>query len=481
MYSNEYASVSDWDLDNESFTNNEVKFKTAEAYFQQYKKLKGVDIGFIQQQLGLTSSTILNVGRMAPKIFSHASGYFTMVYVNTGGTAGVYAVAGSINATTGALTFGTPVSLDTETPSDVYYWDVCQIDTNKYVVVFQKTLTTMRNICFTSATTVITAGTAVDVTVTSMPLGSATVRVAKASTSSFNVVYSDGNAGGVCRSYHGTVSGTTITGGTITNIFGGTGQRYSPQAAFTSSSAGMWICYDNSHNLRTQPFTVSGTTLTVQTETQQTSGGADQINRVDRGNIFVALSNGWFYYFSTYLQCRNYYFSVSGGVASIVDYKVGNIITDATYQNSQDVVEISANEWCYFTEVSQTNYLITFSFDTTTQRMNVVRRDVLQNPAGLSLGRIGIIKSGTQYLLIATSTSNNSSLYNATFQEGAAQLFFEGEVSQFATATNAKWGWAYAKYLFNKSIGRTVAYLSIKNTTGNTVRISTTNWYFEVE
>ena len=483
MYSNEYSGYSDFDLDNESFTNNEVKYKTAEAYFQQYKKFKGVDINFIQQQFGLTSSTILNSGRMALKMFSHASGYFTMVYVNTGGTAGVYAVAGSINATTGALTFGTPVSLDTATPSDISYWDVCEIDTGKYVAVFQKTVTTMRNVCFTAATTVITAGTAVDVTITdTSALDTCTITCAKASTTSFGVVFSDSTAGGVCRAYHATVSGTTITAGTSNNIFGASSQRYEPRLAFTSSSAGMWICRDNSNNLRTQPFTVSGTTITIQTETQQTTGSADQWSKNARGMIFVALSNGWYYYFNTNSSCRNYYFSVSSGVASIVDYKIGGIMSDSTYGESTDWVQHSANEWSYITRNnSSINYLVTFSFDTTTQRMNVVLREMPYNYTSLSFSRLAYVKSGTQYVLLASTSSNQSNLYSATFQEGAAQLFFEGEGTQFATATNAKWGWAYAKYVVSKTIGRTVGYLSVKNTTGNTVIIKTTNWYFEVE
>jgi hypothetical protein len=140
-----------------------------------------------------------------------------------------------------------------------------------------------------------------------------------------------------------------------------------------------------------------------------------------------------------------------------------------------------ANEWCYLVGVSSVAYLATFSFDTTTQRMNVVRRDSVVNPYNISLNINAIAKVGTQYIIMSVANALTSSLFNATLQEGSAELRFEGDVSAFATVNNPKWGWAYARSIFNKTLSRTVAYLSIKNVTGNTVQIKTTDWHVEVE
>jgi hypothetical protein len=483
MYSNEYASVSDWDLDNESFTNNEIKFKTGEAYFQLYKKLKGVNVAFLQQALGLSSGSILNSGRLLPKAYALSSTTFVVVYVNTGGTAGIYAVVGTVNATTGAVTYGIPVSLCTATPNDVLYFDFTQIDTTKFVLAFHNSTTTFGNVCFTVSGTTITAGTQVNTTITNTTsLDNCTMHIEKASTSAYMVAFSDGNAGGVVRAYYATVSGTVVTSGTATNMFGSSSQRYAPRIAFTSATAGMIACYDNTNNLRVEPFTVSGTTITVGTQAQISTNNGFRIDRYNYGYLFVALSNGWFYAYSGFSGGgAHYYMSVSGGVVSIVDYQVGSVLPSASYQYASDPWQVSANEWCYLVGVSSVAYLATFSFDTTTQRMNVVRRDSVVNPYNISLNINAIAKVGTQYIIMSVANALTSSLFNATLQEGSAELRFEGEVSAFATVNNPKWGWAYARSIFNKTLSRTVAYLSIKNVTGNTVQIKTTDWHVEVE
>ena len=483
MYSNEYSGYSDFDLDNESFTNNEIKFKTGEAYFQLYKKLKGVTVAFLQQVLGLSSGSILNSGSLLPKAYALSSTTFVVVYVNTGGTAGIYAVVGTVNATTGAVTYGTPVSLCTATPNNVQYFDFTQIDTSKFVLAFHNSTTTFGNVCFTVSGTTITAGIAVDVTITNTSsLNNCSMHIEKASTSAFMVAFSDGNASGVIRAYYATVSGTAITAGSETNMFGGSSQRYSPQIALSSATAGMIAVYDNTNNLRVQPFTVSGTTITPQTEAQISSNNSFQPTRLDRGRLFVALSNGWFYAFSGYSGSgEHYYMSVSGGVVSVVDFATSNVLPSATYGSASDPWQVSTNEWCYLVKVSQISYLVTFSFDTTTQRMNIVRRDSVVNPYVISLDVNAIVKVGTQYVIMSAANALTSNLYNATLQEGSAELRFEGEASAFATISNPKWGWAYARSIFNKTLSRTVAYLSIKNVTGNTVQIKTTDWHVEVE
>ncbi len=483
MYSTEYAGTSDWDLDNESFTNNEVKFKTGEAYFQLYKRLKGVNVAFLQQQLGLSSASILNSGRLLPKAYALSSTTFVIVYMNSGGTTGIYAVVGTVNATTGAVTYGTPQILCTATPNNVQYFDFTQIDTTKFVLAFHNSTTTFGNVCFTVSGTTITAGTQVNVTITNTSsLNNCSMYIEKASTSAFMVAFSDNNSGDVVRAYYATVSGTAITAGTATNMFGGTSQRYSPMIAFTSSTAGMIACYDNTGNLRVQPFTVSGTTITPQTESQISTNNNFQPIKFDKGRLFVALSNGWFYAFSGYsVGGAHYYMSVSGGVATIVDFATTNVFPSVTYSNASDAWQISANEWCMLVNVSQFAYLLTFSFDTGTQRMNTVRRDSLVNPYSTSVNVNALVKVGTQYVIMGAPNTTTNNLFNATLQEGSAELRFEGEVSAFATINNPKWGWAYARSIFNKTLSRTVAYLSIKNVTGNTVQIKTTDWFVEVE
>lgn len=483
MHTNEHTGSSDWDVDGESYTNNEVKYKTAEAYFQNYKRIKAVSVGFIQSQFGLASATIMGTtGRIAVKrVFAPSSSTFIFFFTSTS-TAGTYACAGSINATTGALTFGTPVSLSTVTTANDGGIEAIEIATAKYVVILQQTATTIRNIAMTVSGTVITAGTAVDLTITSTTLSSIFVHAFKVTTDKYIVsVYN--SALSKTQSYCSTVSGTVITNGSISDNFSGANILYT-RVAMESTSSGVFVGANTSQNAVAQGFTLSGTTITYGSTVTLGVSSAD-IMDYDKLVTFRNLLNNQYYLMIAYSTPHEFYLSLSGTTVSLVYFRSStDILPSDTYSNASREFFHSTTEWYSYAVVGTVAYIICWKYDSTTGKVNVCRRLALeQAPANASpaLSKVAVGKVGTQYIMLCTTNSDTANLYSMTAQEGAGQMYFEGAGSPFATLTNPVYGLAYAKYLVNQAIGKPTAYLSIKNTTGNTVQIKTLDWFFEVD
>lgn len=482
MFTTEHTGATDYELDYDSYTDNEVKYKTAEAYFQNYRKLKSISIGFIQQELTLATASLYGTSGMivCKKTFAVSTTTFVVIFTQTS-TAGTYAVVGTINATTGAITFGTSVSLST-VAALVNSIDFAEISTAKYVVCFGQTATTMRHVVFTVSGATITLGTPVDKTITTTTtVGNFNgVKVVKEDTDKYVCVWGNGNN---TTSYAtvATVAGTVPTIGAETDIFGSSSRSY-PDVAFASTSSGVFICYDNNTDLRAVGFTVSGTTLTLGTVIVAITGTE---NLGSYNYTFKPLSSGLLYYFNgdSSSQRDPHYFALSGTTVS-VRYIESDITVPTVAGTWTREWTISADAWAYMISVSSVCYLLTFSYNSSTQKVTMVRRDFLsQELASFSLdtARVLIGNCGSQFFALAGAATNGTDIFNITFEAGSAEVYFEAEVSASATLTNATYGWAYTRQAVNKAIKRTVAYFSLKNKCGHTAFIKTQDWMFEVD
>lgn len=482
MYSGEHTGLTDYDLDYDSYTDNEVKYKTAESYFQNYRKLKSISIGFVQQELTLATNSLYGTSGMivVKKTYAVSSTTFVVIFTQTS-TAGTYAVVGTVNATTGAITFGTSVSLSTVVATYLNI-DFAEISTAKYVVCFGQTATTMRNVVFTVSGTTITAGTAVDKTITTTTtVGNFNgLKVVKEDTDKYICTWGNGNNTNT-YAYVATVSGTVPTIGSETDIFASTNRNY-PDVAFASTSSGAFIAYDNNLDLRVVGFTVSGTTLTLGTVIIAITGTE---NLGSSNYIFKGLANGLMYYFNGDSSGSRdpYYFALSGTTVSIrfidADLTVPTVAGTWTREWT-----ISANAWAYAISVSSTMYLLTFSYDSSTGKVNMVRRDFLSTDLeanSLDTARVLIGNCGSQFFVLAGATTNSTDIYNITFEAGSCEVYFEAEGTACATLTNATYGWAYTRQAVNKLIKRNIAYFSLKNKCGHTAFIKTQDWMFEVD
>lgn len=478
MYATEHTTTEDYDYDYESYTNNEVKYKTAEEYFQYYRKFKGLTLGFVQQALTVATSTLFGTsGRlMVQKMYAVTSTTFTIVYTQTS-TAGVYAVVGTVNASTGAITFGTSVSLSgVSALTTLGNVDFIEISTAKYAVVFQQTATTMRNIVFTVSGTTVTSGTAVDLTITSVTLGSVQVRMSKVDTDKYMTIYSNASAQGFI--WASTVSGTVVTNGTVQTIWAGGANRQYANIALNSTTSGLLYCSNASNNAFVQAFTLSGTVFTLGTELQIGSNGADIGSYGTALLTMRALPSGQYYILNSGSSPHEYYISVSGTAPALSAYRTLSL-TPASNHSYEWYID--ANEWIIKKQISSVDYLMCMKYDTTTQKVNVTDRELLEQPVLVSANLACVGKVGTQFVMLASASSDSTNIYSYTAQEGSAELYFEAEGSAFTTVTCVKYGWAFSKQLFTKTISRMIAYLSIKNKTGNTVLIKTRDWLFEVQ
>lgn len=479
-----YKGSSDFDLDNESYTNNEVKFKTAPNLFQGFKKLVSVSLAFIQKVFTtVTTGLWTGTGQLRiQKAFTLSSTTFLFVYYQTGGTAGTYAVVATVNASTGALTFGTPVVLNTVVAPATNYADVENIATNKFVYVQQNTDTTISNIVFTVSGTTITAGTAVNQTITSASLGTVRIRVNKVDTDKYLTHYwATSNSNNFA--YISTVSGTVPTHGSNTSLFGGQSGNY-PICAMKSTTEGLFMRGNYSNNLYVQAFTISGTTFTLGSDTQIGVNGADnQLGDYGTGRV---LPNGLYYYHSTYSSPHDYYIEVTGTTPVLVDKAYPNALGGFSYgtRMSQDYY-VDANEWCYVQNQGSEDWLIKHKYNSGTGRVTTTRSKLAVGTTnqwgGNSITQLALVKCGSQFITIGSTTSDATNFYYQTGQAGSAEVYFEAEVTACATLSNPTYGWAIAKADVNKSIIKNTAYFSLKNVTGNTVLIKTKDWLFEVE
>lgn len=477
MFSSEHTGASDYDLDYDSYTDNEVKYKTAEAYFQNYRRLKSISIGFIQQELTLATASFFGTsGKIAcKKTFAVSSTTFVMIFTQTS-TAGTYAVVGTVNATTGAITFGTSVSLST-VQSDPKAIDFAEIDTAKYVVCFSQTATTMRNVVFTVSGTTITAGSPVDKTITTTSAVGNMLRteVAKIDTNAYIVVWGNQNDDDV-YAYAATVSGTIPTIGAEVEPFTESSGQY-PRVAICSTTSGVFLSTDSSSDIIAKGFTLSGTTITLGSKLTVAGSYSASSN-----GIFKGLPNGLAYYLNAPTK-DSYYFALSGAEVSLRYTNGGDDIDTIDGSTWTNTWNISASEWAVASVISSVMYVINFKYNSDTGRVDVVRRKMLsQELVQNSLDTNFFLgKCGSQFFAIATLTSDSTNIYNITFEAGSCEVYFEAEGTACATLTNATYGWAYTRQAVGKAIKRQVAYFSLKNKCGHTAFIKTEDWMFEVD
>lgn len=479
-----YTGATDFDLDNESYTNNEVKFKTAPNLFQGFKKLVSISLGFVQKIFTTVGSGIWNTtGQLrVQRAFTISSTTFLFVFYQTGGTAGTYAIVATVNASTGALTFGTAVALNTVVAPPTNYADVIEINTNKFVYCQQNTATTISNVVFTVSGTTVTAGTPVNQTITSSTLGQTRIRLNKVDTDKYLLHYwATGNSNNFA--YIATVSGTVPTLGANTSINGGANGNY-PLCVIGSTTTGMFMFGNASNNLVCQGFTISGTTFTLGTATQLAFNNADQqLGDYGTGRV---LPNGLYYYHTVYSSPHDYYIDLTGTAVSLVDKAYPNNLGGSSYSTkyTQDYY-VDANEWCYIVNQGSEDWLVKHKYNSGTGRVTTTRSRLIVASAnqwgGNSITQMALIKCGSQFITIGSTTSDAVGFYYQTMQAGSAEVYFEGEVSACATLSNPTYGWAITKADVNKSIIKNTAYFSLKNVTGNTVLLKTKDWLFEVE
>lgn len=477
MFSTEHTGASDYNLDYDSYTDNEVKYKTAEAYFQNYKKLKSIDIAFVQQELTLASSSLYGTSGkiIVRKSYAVSSTTFIFIFTQTS-TAGTYAVVGTVNATTGAITFGTSVSLST-VQATLASIDFAEIGTAKYAVCFSQTATTVRNVILTVSGTTITAGSPIDKTITTTTsVGNMLkMKVSKIDTDKYIAVWGNNNDDDV-YAYAATVSGTVPTIGSETEIFTESASQH-PDLAICSTSSGVFISSDNNSDLIVKGFTLSGTTLTLGTKLTVAASISLSSN-----HIFKGLPNGLAYYLHASSK-DSWYFALSGAEVSVRYINDGADIATIDGTTWVDMFDISASEWVTTVVISSVMYLLNFKYNSDTGRVDVIRREMAsQELVANSLDvNFFLVKCGTQFVVMTGLNSDTTNIYNITFEAGSAEVYFEGEGTACATLTNATYGWAYTKQAVGKAIGKNVAYFSLKNKCGHTAFIKTQDWMFEVD
>lgn len=477
MFSTEHTGASDYALDYDSYADNAIKYKTAEAYFQNYKKLKSIDIGFIQQELTLATASLFGTSGkiVCKKTYAVSSTTFVMIFTQTS-TAGTYAVVGTVNATTGAITFGTSVSLSTVQATSQSI-DFAEIGTAKYVVCMSQTATTLRNVVFTVSGTTITAGTPVDKTITTTTAvgNMSRMKVCKVDTDKYIAVWGNDNdqdVYAVCA----TVSGTVPTVGTEAEPFTETTNQY-PSVAMCSTSSGVFLSTDNNSDIIAKGFTLSGTTFTLGSKLTITGTYTASSN-----GIFKGLPNGLAYYLNAPTK-DSFYFALSGAEVSVRYTDDGSNIDTIDGTTWCDKWDVSTSEWAVASTISGVMYLINFKYNSDTGRVDVIRREMAsQELVANSLDTNFFLgKCGSQFFVVTTLSTDSTNIYNITFEAGSCEVYFEGEASACATLTNATYGWAMAKQAVNKAIGKNVAYFGLKNKCGHTAFIKTLNWMFEVD
>lgn len=485
----EHASVGAYPVDTGIFTNNEVKYKTAEYYFQKYKKLKYVGVNFRLQTLGnVTPSAFSNTASLLKKkIFQLTTTTFVLVFRQTGGTAGMYAVVGTI-ATDGSITYGTPVLITTVIPAEDYYSGLCEISTGKYAYVNLQTATTLRNTIFTASGTTITMGTGVDITITSGAGG--VIKSEKVDTDKYVTVYC-ATGGSSAYAYVTTVSGTVPTNGAISTMssvtYSGTG------VLLSSATNGLFFLQGPSTQLYCAAFTLSGTTLTIGTQTAV--GSTSQFNALASIGLCAKLATD-FFFISSMQNYTGYgwYISTSGTTFTLVESITGFIQQSGYAGNStsqySNVLNVSTNKWIqshYVSNGAANDWTHEYTYNTGSQRLLITMKSGLfnsnttapLNDAGYTVRIFGVV--GSYYVFLGSDTTARLTMGLSVFEQGSCELYFEAEGTAFATISNTKNGFNYEAVAVNKAINKKVAYLSMKNVSGHTVTIQTNDWLFDVE
>jgi hypothetical protein len=151
---------------------------------------------------------------LAGRVAALSSTKFVAVYSNNDDANKIYGTVCTVSGT--VITAGTPVKLYDTEAVDALTYDVCKIDTDKFLVVFRNaTSDDPLAVACTVSGTVITAGTSSQLEATTM---AGAARCAQISTDKAIAIYDDGtNISSMILS----VSGTTITTNTATDMYAG--------------------------------------------------------------------------------------------------------------------------------------------------------------------------------------------------------------------------------------------------------------------
>lgn len=460
--------------DSQVYTNNEVKYKTGEKWIQKYRTLKSMAMAcVIKEPAGGACNITANGGLRSNKIIPISTDKFMVIYQQNS-PSGLYARIGTVNATTGAITYGTAVQISTNTTSWNYV-DMISINTDKNAIIYRDGSNNINVVVCTVSGTTITLGTAHTTAVTT----GTCVRIKKVDTDKFLYAYVLGST--ETRMRICTVSGTTITAGTDTSI---NTSRYGLDIEMQSTTLGLVLQNDSSGNLYGRAFSISGTTPTFNTEVQLTTTGNYYVSGV-QDNVMQWVSGGFYYYHNKNLGVQ-LLIEVTATVPAVVHAPTNNTDDQGNvncyYMTAP--ITVGTNEYMY-AYMNASNNAIWFSnvlIDTTAKTITLTPMQAYYSTSYNSFGYHCIQKIGSLYLALGNTTSDNAgNLTEAVFAEASLELRLGSEGTAFATVSNAKYAWVYKTFLTPKAVNSSFLYLSLKNVSGATRTIQTKNYFVEVD
>ncbi len=469
--SSEHGNAGGFAQDNSSFTNNEVKHKTGERWVQKYRSLKSISMASVQREVGTGACNMPSSGGLrVNKLLPVSTDKFMVIYQQNS-PGGLYARIGTVNATTGAITYGTAVQISSN-GTQWGYVDFDTINTDKFAIIYRDGSNNINVVVATVSGTTITLGTAHTTAVTT----GTTVRIRKVATDKFLYQYTLGSTETHMRIC--TVSGTTITAGTDTSV---STSRYSSDVAMQSTTAGLVFQTDSNGFLYARSFSISGTTPTFNTEVQLSTTGYSMNGIQD--NICIWVSGG-LYYFQQKANAVPLLVEVVATVPSVVDS------TTVTYDDTGNgscnymtaPVTVGTAEYFFAYTNASGLYSASIVIDTTNKKITFTPIPPYYKSNYSSLGYHAVQKIGSQYIAIGNTTLDNASaLSEAVFTEASVELRYNAESSAFATISNAKYAWTYKPYTCNKVLGGSQLFLNLKNVSGGTRSIVFKDFYVEVD
>lgn len=469
----EHGNSGGFPQDNSSFTNNEVKHKTGERWVQKYRALKSISMASVQRDVGVGACNMPSSGGLrVNKILPVSTDKFMVIYQQNS-PSGLYARIGTLNASTGAITYGTAVQISSN-GTQWGYVDFESINTDKFAIIYRDGSNNINVVVCTVSGTTITLGTAHTTAVTT----GTTVRIRKVDTDKFLYQYTLGST--ETRMRICTVSGTTITAGTDTSV---STSRYSSDVQMQSTTLGLVVQTDSNGLLYARAFSISGTTPTFNTEVQLSSTGYSMNGIQD--NIFIWVSGG-LYYFQQKANQVPLLIEVVATVPSVVDSTT--VVYDengngSCYYMTAPITVGTAEYFFAYTNASNNGlYSASVVIDTTNKKISFTAIPPYYKSSYSSLGFHAVQKIGSQYIAIGNTTSDNASaLSEAVFTEASVELRYNAESSAFATLSNAKYAWTYKPYNCYKVLGGSQLFLNLKNVSGATRNIVFKDFYVEVD
>ena len=225
-------------------------------------------------------------------IFDPNANKSLVVYRNQDQSNYLYGVVATV-ASDGAITYGTPVAID-ETGSTSPHGGVFDPDTNQVVIHWSRSTGTAgmyAAVCSISGTT-FTFGTAVQYDTNTAGSNSKKGICYDTTNDKVVIAYRDSTTAG--RGIVGTVSGTSISFGSTTNF--SSAQINYPNAVFDTTNEKVVVVWEDasSHDPQAVVGTVSGTSISFGTQTELVAGNAEHVTATydpDSGKVLVAFQD----------------------------------------------------------------------------------------------------------------------------------------------------------------------------------------------